>query len=645
MTTDIGARIGVDGEKEFRSALSAINADIKSLNSSMKYTVERFAGMEDSEEAVAAKSKILQQTIDAEIQKVDLIGGEYYRAKNKLKSLADMLDAATEEFDENSSEVTKAQNAYNQQVAVVKKLQRQMTDANTVIIKMQREMNSLGNEADDLTKDLNDAGKGASSFGDILKGSLAGGAISGAVQSLIGSMSGLVDETMEYRTILGTLETSSEKAGYTAEQTAESYAQLYGVIGDNQQAATALANLQALELEQDQLKTLTEGVIGAWATYGDSIPIDGLAEAVNETIRVSTVTGTFADVLNWAGTSEDEFNEKLQACKTEAERANLVLEELAKQGLAETSAAWRENNADIVALREAEMELQEVTAEYGRMATPIIAGVKSGVADVLKGVLNLLDGSSPMLPLLAGIGAGITALALATLISNLAGSAKGVETLKNAFNLLNGVLRANPIAIVISLLAALAAGLFTAYQTNEEFRNAVNNAWQEMKTFVVENAMEIKNTVLGLPNTFRTAGQEMINGLWQGAQDMWSSFRGWFSDKVEWVQDKLMFWRDAQDEMNSGGSTSGGGAGRYYDGSHANGLPYVPYDGYIAQLHRGERVLTAKENKEYNANSGSVQNVFYVSATVREEADIKRIAKELNNLQRGDARGRGVVLL
>ena len=645
MTTDIGARIGVDGEKEFRSALSAINADIKNLNSSMKNTVERFAGMEDSEEAVTAKSKVLQQTIDAEKQKISLIGSEYDRAKNKLDGLADKLDTATKEFGANSSEAAKAQNAYNKQVAVVKRLESQMTDANTVIIKMQREMNSLGNEADDLTKDLNDAGKGASSFGDILKGSLAGGAVAGAVQSLLGGMSGLVDETMEYRTILGTLETSSEKAGYTAEQTAESYKQLYGVIGDNQQSATALANLQALGLEQEQLKTLTEGVIGAWATYGDSIPIDSLAEAVNETIRAGTVTGTFADVLNWAGTSEDEFNEKLQACKTETERTNLVLEELAKQGLAETSEAWRENNADIVALREAEMELQEVTAEFGEMATPIIASVKKGTADILKGVISLLNGSNPMLPLLASIGAGITALALTALISNLAGSAKGVETLKNAFNLLNGVLRANPIALVISLLAALAAGLITAYQTNEEFRNAVNNAWQEIKTFVVGNAMEIKDTVLGLPNTFRTAGQEMISSLWKGAQDIWASFGSWFTDKINWVQDKLMFWRDAQDEMSSGGSTSGDSTGQYYDGSHANGLPYVPYDGYIAQLHKGERVLTAKENKAYNANSGSVQNVFYVSATVREEADIKRIAKELNNLQRGDARGRGVVLL
>lgn len=70
---------------------------------------------------------------------------------------------------------------------------------------------------------------------------------------------------------------------------------------------------------------LTDAAIGAWATYGDSIPIDGLAESINETIRAGAVTGTFADVLNWAGTSEDKFNEKLSKCKTESERVNLVM--------------------------------------------------------------------------------------------------------------------------------------------------------------------------------------------------------------------------------------------------------------------------------------------------------------------------------
>lgn len=50
-------------------------------------------------------------------------------------------------------------------------------------------------------------------------------------------------------------------------------------------------------------------------------------------------------------------------------------------------------------------------------------------------------------------------------------------------------------------------------------------------------------------------------------------------------------------------------------GSHANGLDYVPYNGYIAELHQGERVLTKQENERYNRGVGSGKSgdtfIFY----------------------------------
>mgnify|MGYP000677139777 CR=1 FL=1 len=81
---------------------------------------------------------------------------------------------------------------------------------------------------------------------------------------------------------MASLEASSGLAGYSAEQTEEIYEKLFGVLGDDQTAATTTANLQALGLEQNELTELVNGTIGAWAKYGDSIPIDGLAESINE---------------------------------------------------------------------------------------------------------------------------------------------------------------------------------------------------------------------------------------------------------------------------------------------------------------------------------------------------------------------------
>lgn len=113
MTTDVGIRVGVDGEKEFKSSLAAVNAQLRNLNSEMQSTVAAFAGMEDSEEAVAASSDVLQRSISAQQQKLSLLSGQYDRSKDKLSQLGDELDQAIREFGESSKEAGKAQNAYN----------------------------------------------------------------------------------------------------------------------------------------------------------------------------------------------------------------------------------------------------------------------------------------------------------------------------------------------------------------------------------------------------------------------------------------------------------------------------------------------------------------------------------------------------
>ena len=53
-------------------------------------------------------------------------------------------------------------------------------------------------------------------------------------------------------------------------------------------------------------KTLNAAT-AVWTKYGDSIPIEGLTESINETAQVSKVTGNLADALNWAGVSEDDI--------------------------------------------------------------------------------------------------------------------------------------------------------------------------------------------------------------------------------------------------------------------------------------------------------------------------------------------------
>lgn len=381
MAVDIGPKIGIDGEKEFRQQLTNINQQIRTLGSEMKAVTSAFDAGDKSEEALAAQTDVLNRQIDAQRQ--------------KLQQLQKGLDAATSKYGEADTKTLRWAQAVN--------------DARTDLNKLEAQLKSTTSEVDDLGDSMDDASSGGGIMGK-LSGLLGGGSGGGlgalggvlgkalpvagvvaGVQQLGSAMFDLVESTQEYRTIMASLEQSSTAAGYNAEQTAQTYERLQSVLGDTQTAATATANLQAIGLSQEDLMTVTDAAIGAWARYGDSIPIDSLAESINETIQAGTVTGTFADVLNWAGTNEDDFNAKLEAANSTSERANIVLQELANQGLAETGQAWIENNKDITSMNTATDKMDQAMARLGGTLAPLAAGIKSLGADAINFLLDRAD--------------------------------------------------------------------------------------------------------------------------------------------------------------------------------------------------------------------------------------------------------------
>lgn len=561
MANDVGIRIGVDGERQFRSALQAINAQARALNSEMRSVVSSFAGMEDSEESAAARADVLNRAISTQNQRLQLLGRQADAAQSDLERLGRELDIATRQFGENSRQAARAQNAYNNQVRTVAELNRQMSDGRADLSRYQRELDNIGRAADDAGDELQDAGRQASNFGDTLKAAIIGGGISGLVQSLAGSISGLAETTVEYNRIMGSLKVSSEQAGYTAEETAESYKQLYAVLGDEQTAATTVANLQALGLEQEQLIRLTDGAIGAWATYGDSIPIDGLAEAINETIRVGQVTGTFADVLNWAGTSEDDFNLLLEGTKTEAERVQLVLDELTKQNLPEAAQAWRDANAELIAYQEANANLQSTMGEIGTLFMPMVTATKTAVNDVLQGILQLYNDSGIGDALREqGIGA-ITSFAQG-IIANIPAMLTSARTAIQSFSqglqqqspaiiakggelvtkLVGGIIDNLPdivgaaVDIVTGLARTILANLPAIAKTGVELIKAIIGGLFQALPDLLQGAIDIIVDVAEvllheIPISIYNVGAEIVKGLYQGVLDSW-----------EWLKNNLKDW-------------------------------------------------------------------------------------------------------
>lgn len=380
----ISTSIKLDGEAEFKKQLGAVNSNLKNLNSDMKLVTEEFKGQANSLEALTAKDKILNEQVDQQ--------------KEKVQALERALTEAADAYGESDRRTDEYRRSLNNAKAELIKLEREVDQNSRYLDEAKRSADRTAKSIDGYGREVKDAAEDTRSFNrsakdlvdDLgkIKGALLGGAAVGAVKELASGIMDLEESTREYRSILGTLAISSEAAGYSADETAAAYDRLSAVLNDPQMAATTVANLQAIGLAQEDLMEILNDTIGAWATYGDSIPIDGLAESINETIQAGQVTGTFADVLNWAGTSEDAFNEKLAAANDSTERANLVLEELSRQGLTDAANGWFQVNEDIVAANQAEEEMRQAWAGLGEALAPAANWLRSELAGAISHVTD-----------------------------------------------------------------------------------------------------------------------------------------------------------------------------------------------------------------------------------------------------------------
>lgn len=488
---DIGPRIGIKGESEFNAQIKKINNSLREYGSEMKALSAEFEQNENSQEALIAKSRVYEKQLDAQSQKMKTLQSQYDKEVAKLRELGDEYSRLKAEMGENSAEAGKAEAAFNKQADTVSKLKVAMNETegyinklNNSISKNSQMLDEIGNGARDASNDLEKLGDSAKDADDSLD-DIASATKAEALSSLADGISSageamrsMVDESKEYLKIMGQLEASSKNLGYTTKETEQTYMQLYGVLGDNQTAATATANLQALGLEQGQLVQMTDAAIGAWAQYGDSIPIDSLAEAINETAQTGKVTGTFADVLNWAGTSEDAFNEKLQSTSDKTERANMILQEMAKQGLIKSAEGFRENNAALVESNEAQAKYEEAMSKLAEAIMPAV----SNAMELAAGAIEKITGFFSTLPEPAQKFATV----IGTLLVVLGALAPAILSAVAAFTMLQAPLLPiiGIIAAVVAGVALLVAAFKNLWETNEGFRQAVGKIWEQIQSAI-----------------------------------------------------------------------------------------------------------------------------------------------------------------
>lgn len=476
------------GNTKVKGIVVELGGDVTSLNKAIKSVSAEARGTQSELKKIERLLKMDPGNVTLLKQKQELLNHSIEETEEVVTALKDAKDKADQDM-ANGTEIN--EKAYRE-------LERQI-EANEITLRNTRqeadkvasalngidddELRDVADAAGDAEEALEDAAKEAADFGDVLKAGL----IAEAAGSIVDSMKNVAEETKEYRKIMGSLEVSSDLAGYSAEQTGEAYKKLYGILADDQSSATTLANLQALGLSQDDLLSLIDNCIGGWAKYGDSIPIDGLAEAINGTVKAGQVAGTFADILNWgaregetygvkmreateaneewnkavadAETAEDYFNLALQQCSTEAERVNLIMQAMADQGLASAAEQWEANNASLVEANQSSADLQEQMGMLGEKLEPLTTKLTEMISAVLEWFNSLDSGTQNFIlgAVLLVAAIGPVAAAFSGVTSSVSGIIQILPKLQTMFSSVLGFIAANPIVLLIAAIVGFAA--------------------------------------------------------------------------------------------------------------------------------------------------------------------------------------------
>lgn len=402
------------------------------------------------------------------------------------------------------------------------------------------------------------AGANIESFGDKMKGVLAG--IS--VAALAASIGELVSVTNEFQEDMGKLSVAAQQNNVATDAANGAYRDMVGILGETDQSVEAVNHLFALCGENTQaLSDWTNIASGVYATFGDSLPLEGLTEAANETAKVGQVTGPLADAINWASqaavqqgvalsgnqaaidaynsaladgaTQEDAFNAALAACNTEQERAQLITDTL--NGVyAEAGAQYQQTNADVIAYRQSQSDLTAAMSSLGQAFMPIVTGLTDVATMLLSGVQPAVQWFVTNLPIIAPILAGIvTTIGLLAVVLNASTIATTAQTVATnaaaaAQGLLNAVMSANPIALIVVLIAGLVVAIIGLWNNSEAFRNFVTSAFQQIQ--------QVAQVVIdAIVNFFTVTVPNAIGVVIGFFQNLWSSIVSVFNGALSTV--------------------------------------------------------------------------------------------------------------
>lgn len=311
---------------------------------------------------------------------------------------------------------------------------------------------------------------------------------------------------------------------------------------------------------QKELQQWTTILTGVFGTYGDSLPVESLAETAAETAKTGTVTGSLADALNWSSeaatmfagymnkdvkTAEDAFNVALSQCSNEQERQTLITETLTKLygGAAEQ---YQETAGDILDANDATARLAEVQSQMGEAMEPANTAWQNLKTTLMESFLPIaierVQGLAGQIDALAGALSGVIGWCQEhqTLLTVIGIGLGGLATAILAYNI---SLHATAIATAVATAATGAFAAVVAALTSPFFWIGAAIAavvlviknWGTVSGWLSSVLEFLGGVFQGIGNTI----QSVASGIWGTIQNVFTSIGNTFQTAVNAVATTL----------------------------------------------------------------------------------------------------------
>lgn len=418
-TRTVKARVELDGEKEYKSALADLNKGNQVLASEMRKLQAQYKGNEDSTEALTAKGELLEQQL--------------LQQKDKVQLLRDALANAANEYGEADSRTQEWQIKLNQAEAAQYQLEHAIEENNGAMQEQESEMVGLGDGLNDLTSkfgiQLPDGIKNSlNSMGEFSSGSVAalGAAVAG-VTAVIAAVKKLNEITIEAAARADEIITESMVTGLSTE-TIQKFQYAENLIDVSY--STISSTLTKLTMNMDKARDGNEALNEAFASLGISVTDsagnlrsseDVFYEAIDALGQIDNAAERDAAAMEIFGKSAKELNplieqgsQALRDLGAEAEATGYVLDESQIAKLGQVDDAYQRMQLSIEATKN-ELALQFAPASES--ALTLFADLMHTAGEALAQsqlIENLATIIGSLLDMFASVGDLITQIPLFT---------------------------------------------------------------------------------------------------------------------------------------------------------------------------------------------------------------------------------------